>query len=143
MKCWPIWKPAQKSNYPNTHGILLKSIKNVFVSIFTFFSHRFLCDPKDRLLRNGISSVMAHPFFEGVDWTRLRSRTPPFVPKVLFLPPIFFTLTCVLFSWTVKLTRHISRLHATTRSAIFRQLIQKISTLNHPVWSIGLVIITK
>jgi hypothetical protein len=25
---------------------------------------------------------MAHPFFDGVDWSRLRTRVPPFIPKV-------------------------------------------------------------
>eukprot|EP00026_Physarum_polycephalum_P001442 Phypoly_transcript_01443.p1 GENE.Phypoly_transcript_01443~~Phypoly_transcript_01443.p1 ORF type:complete len:1100 (+),score=268.48 Phypoly_transcript_01443:347-3301(+) len=43
---------------------------------------RFLCEPKDRLLRNGLTNVMAHPFFDGVDWSRLRTRVPPFIPKL-------------------------------------------------------------
>ena len=39
-------------------------------------------DPKKRLGSRGVEEVKRHPFFQGLDWTNLRSATPPFVPHV-------------------------------------------------------------
>lgn len=41
-----------------------------------------LCDPSKRLGKNGISEIQNHPFFEGLDWTRLEEEEPPFVPRL-------------------------------------------------------------
>ena len=31
---------------------------------------------------NGVHEIKAHPFFQGIDWKRLREKTPPYVPEV-------------------------------------------------------------
>lgn len=41
-----------------------------------------LCDSSKRLGKNGISELQNHPFFEGLDWTRLEEEEPPFVPRL-------------------------------------------------------------
>jgi serine/threonine-protein kinase RIM15 len=43
---------------------------------------QLLCDPKKRLGQNGISEIKKHPFFEDLDWDRLRDEEPPFVPRL-------------------------------------------------------------
>ena len=42
---------------------------------------RLICDADDRLGRSGISDFQNHPFFSGVDWDRIRSLEPPYVPE--------------------------------------------------------------
>lgn len=41
-----------------------------------------LCDPSKRLGKNGISEIQKHPFFEGLDWSKLHEEEPPFVPRL-------------------------------------------------------------
>ncbi|KAJ2541849.1 Serine/threonine-protein kinase [Coemansia sp. RSA 1933] len=42
-----------------------------------------LCDQQNRLGRNGAWEIKQHPFFNGVDWTSLRTRTrPPWIPPL-------------------------------------------------------------
>jgi len=35
---------------------------------------RWCCEPENRLGRNGIDEIKAHPFFKGVDWDKIRSE---------------------------------------------------------------------
>ncbi|PVU96247.1 hypothetical protein BB561_001302 [Smittium simulii] len=43
----------------------------------------FLCDREDRIGKDGTHQIKLHPFFQGVDWTHLRSHTkPPWIPKL-------------------------------------------------------------
>ncbi|KAI8325367.1 kinase-like protein [Martensiomyces pterosporus] len=42
-----------------------------------------LCDQQHRLGRNGAWELKQHPFFSGVDWSSLRTRTrPPWIPPL-------------------------------------------------------------
>ncbi|KAI9173244.1 hypothetical protein H9P43_007375 [Blastocladiella emersonii ATCC 22665] len=43
---------------------------------------RLLCDAPNRLGRNGAHEIKAHPFLRSVDWDRLRSSRPPYVPEL-------------------------------------------------------------
>ncbi|RKP39490.1 kinase-like domain-containing protein, partial [Dimargaris cristalligena] len=41
-----------------------------------------LCDPAQRLGRNGLEEILQHPFFEGIDWKGIRQISPPFLPDI-------------------------------------------------------------
>jgi len=43
---------------------------------------RFLCDADNRLGRNGVAEIKAHPFFKGMDWTKIRQTKSPFIPTI-------------------------------------------------------------
>ena len=43
---------------------------------------RLICDADTRLGRNGVEEIKAHPFFNGVEWDKLRDQTPPYIPQV-------------------------------------------------------------
>jgi len=43
--------------------------------------YRFLCEPHTRL-GHSLSVIQNHPFFEGVEWSRIKERKPPFTPKL-------------------------------------------------------------
>ena len=43
------------------------------------FMKRLLCDPQDRM---DFEAIRTHPFFEGVDWTRLRQYRAAFIPQL-------------------------------------------------------------
>lgn len=43
------------------------------------FMKRLMCDPKDRMT---FDEIRAHPFFEGVDWSRLRTYRAAFIPQL-------------------------------------------------------------
>ncbi|KAJ1963643.1 hypothetical protein IWQ62_003154 [Dispira parvispora] len=43
---------------------------------------RLLCEQDQRLGRDGVADIMAHPFFEGLDWATMRQVTPPFLPDI-------------------------------------------------------------
>ena len=42
----------------------------------------FLTEPKKRLGYNGIEEIKNRPFFKNFDWDKIRSMTPPFIPKL-------------------------------------------------------------
>lgn len=37
--------------------------------------------PSNRLGRNGVDEIKAHPWFQGVDWDTLRMQPVPYVPR--------------------------------------------------------------
>lgn len=41
-----------------------------------------MCSQEDRLGKNGVDEIKAHPFFEGIDWANLQNTPPPFVPEL-------------------------------------------------------------
>jgi serine/threonine kinase 38 len=43
------------------------------------FMKRLLCDPQDRM---SFDAIKAHPFFEGVDWSKLRQYRAAFIPQL-------------------------------------------------------------
>lgn len=49
----------------------------------THLIRSLLCDQQNRLGRNGAWEIKQHPFFNGVDWSSLRTRTrPPWIPTL-------------------------------------------------------------
>jgi len=45
--------------------------------------HKLMCDAKDRIGKNGVEEIQAHPFFAGIDWSNPReSLKPPILPQV-------------------------------------------------------------
>ncbi|KAF9577283.1 Serine/threonine-protein kinase [Lunasporangiospora selenospora] len=44
---------------------------------------RLICEPEDRLGRNGVQEIMAHPYFHGVDWANIRRMEAPYVPRLI------------------------------------------------------------
>jgi len=43
---------------------------------------RLICDPEDRLGRNGVDEIKNHPFFYGVQWGNIRNTTAPNMPNI-------------------------------------------------------------
>ena len=43
---------------------------------------RLICEADNRLGRNGVDEIKAHPFFKGMDWDNLRALTPSYIPQV-------------------------------------------------------------
>lgn len=43
---------------------------------------RLVADSEVRLGRNGVDEIKNHPFFEGMDWTKLRQQSAPYKPSV-------------------------------------------------------------
>ncbi|KAF9925197.1 Serine/threonine-protein kinase MRCK alpha [Linnemannia zychae] len=43
---------------------------------------RFLAKKENRLGKNGVEEIKAHPFFKGIDWDNIRKSTPPFLPVI-------------------------------------------------------------
>ncbi len=43
---------------------------------------RLICDADSRLGRNGGEEIKAHPFFDGLDWDKLRDMTPSYIPQI-------------------------------------------------------------
>ena len=43
---------------------------------------RLVCDPNDRLGKNGVDEIKSHPFFLGVDWEHIRESTAPNMPTL-------------------------------------------------------------
>lgn len=43
---------------------------------------KLLLDPSKRLGVNGVQEIKAHPFFFGINWKNIKTKTPPFVPDV-------------------------------------------------------------
>ena len=46
------------------------------------FVKSLVCESSRRLGKNGVEEIMAHPFFDGIDWKNLREQRAPFVPPV-------------------------------------------------------------
>jgi len=44
---------------------------------------RLICSQDRRLGTNGVQEIMQHPFFEGIEWDRLRESPAPFVPALV------------------------------------------------------------
>lgn len=53
--------------------------------------------PDKRIGAQGFDTIKSHPFFEGIDWSRLRKLVPP---KTARLPKVQFV--CELVSWTMQ-----------------------------------------
>ncbi|CAO3648473.1 unnamed protein product [Cunninghamella echinulata] len=43
---------------------------------------RLICEPENRLGRNGVDEIKAHPFFYGVNWQGIRDEASPHVPQL-------------------------------------------------------------
>jgi len=43
---------------------------------------RLCCDQSERLGRNGVDEIKAHPFFKGIDWNRIRESPAPILPEL-------------------------------------------------------------
>ena len=43
---------------------------------------RLICDVDTRLGRNGVEEIKAHPFFDGLEWDKLREMTPSYIPEI-------------------------------------------------------------
>ncbi len=43
---------------------------------------RLITDASERLGINGVSEIKAHPFFAGIDWSKIRAKPAPYVPEV-------------------------------------------------------------
>ncbi|KAG9062587.1 Serine/threonine-protein kinase MRCK alpha [Linnemannia hyalina] len=43
---------------------------------------RLLARKENRLGKNGVEEIKAHPFFKGIDWDNIRKSTPPFLPVI-------------------------------------------------------------
>ena len=43
---------------------------------------RLICDADTRLGRNGVEEIKAHPFFDNLEWDKLRDMTPSYIPVI-------------------------------------------------------------
>jgi hypothetical protein len=43
---------------------------------------RLITEPENRLGKDSVDQIKAHPFFAGIDWNNLKSLNPPFIPNV-------------------------------------------------------------
>ena len=43
---------------------------------------RLICETDNRLGRNGVAEIKAHPFFKGVDWEAMRELKAPYIPTI-------------------------------------------------------------
>eukprot|EP01100_Stratorugosa_tubuloviscum_P001005 TRINITY_DN1224_c0_g1_i1.p1 TRINITY_DN1224_c0_g1~~TRINITY_DN1224_c0_g1_i1.p1 ORF type:complete len:511 (-),score=212.74 TRINITY_DN1224_c0_g1_i1:67-1599(-) len=43
------------------------------------------CDSSQRLGRNGVEEIKAHPFFTGINWDTIREQKAPFIPQLTSL----------------------------------------------------------
>ncbi|KAK4148120.1 serine/threonine-protein kinase cot-1 [Dichotomopilus funicola] len=70
------WKTnLSLGNRVNDDGCALTDqAKNIILSL--------LCDCQDRLGRNGVAEIKAHPFFQGYNFDRLLAYTPPYKPSL-------------------------------------------------------------
>ena len=41
---------------------------------------KLIADQKERLGMNGVEEIKAHPFFAGINWSKLRERKSPYIP---------------------------------------------------------------
>ena len=44
--------------------------------------YRLIADPNERLGKNGVDEIKAHPFFRAIDWRNIRKSRAPYVPKL-------------------------------------------------------------
>ena len=52
------------------------------IKYFLFEYRKLIADPRDRLGVNGVEEIKAHPFFFGINWSKLRNTKSPYVPEV-------------------------------------------------------------
>jgi hypothetical protein len=45
---------------------------------------KLIADSSERLGRNGATEIKIHPFFEGINWKKIREKIPPYIPEVIF-----------------------------------------------------------
>jgi len=45
---------------------------------------RLICDSDHRLGSKGVQEIKSHPFFEGMQWDKLRNQPSPFIPDVFY-----------------------------------------------------------
>jgi serine/threonine kinase 38 len=43
---------------------------------------RLLCDVDHKLGANGVEEIKAHPFFEGINWDRMKQAKAPYIPQL-------------------------------------------------------------
>lgn len=43
---------------------------------------RFVCEPENRLGKNGAGEIKKHPFFDGFDWQSVKSKKAPYIPNI-------------------------------------------------------------
>lgn len=43
---------------------------------------KLMCGQEDRLGKNGVDEIKAHPFFEGINWEKLQETAAPYVPQL-------------------------------------------------------------
>lgn len=41
-----------------------------------------ICEPENRLGRNGCDEIKNHPFFDGFDWAGVKNKRAPYIPNV-------------------------------------------------------------
>ena len=44
---------------------------------------KLICDAEFRLGNKGVEEIKIHPFFEGVNWSRIKEQKAPYVPIVI------------------------------------------------------------
>lgn len=44
-----------------------------------------ICDADRRLGSKGVQDIKNHPFFEGLDWEKVREGAAPFIPDVIYI----------------------------------------------------------
>jgi len=44
--------------------------------------YSLLTGPEKRLGTNGVEEIKSHPFFDNVDWKKIRKQKPPIIPKL-------------------------------------------------------------
>lgn len=44
--------------------------------------YKLITDPNERLGKNGVDEIKAHPFFRHINWTNIRKLKAPYIPKL-------------------------------------------------------------
>lgn len=43
---------------------------------------KLVTDKKERLGKNGVKEIQIHPFFYGINWSKIKNQHPEFVPDL-------------------------------------------------------------